>query len=224
MSMKSASTCILPRPQSRVQAMSRNRTWLVCAMLSLAMLSPLSAQGFGSAAASRQGFWYGGGLGQGYTDLWCGICAGERENGGISAYFKAGGTLTRSFLLGGELNAWRRSTGGLSEHLEVLTATGYWYPKPEHGWFVKFGLGMSNYRANDGDDHLSARIFAGTAGTGYEMRVSPILSIVPFLNLTATPNGNLNRENTGDGGFSAERVATDLKVFVIQFGVGITRH
>lgn len=224
MSTKSADTCISPRPATRGDAMSWKRTWLLCAMLGLATVAPANAQGFGSAAASRQGFWYGVGLGQGYTDLWCGICGGERENGGISGYFRAGGTLTRAFLLGGELNAWRRSNGGLNEHLEVLTATGYWYPKPEHGWFVKFGLGMSNYRANDGDDHLSARIFAGTAGTGYEMRVNPFLSIVPFFNVTATPNGNLNRENTGDGGFSADRVATDLNVFVLQFGIGITRH
>ena len=195
---------------------------LACVMLPGA--SPVSAQGFGSAAASRHGFWYGGGLGQGYTDLWCGICAGERENGGISGYARAGGTLTRSFLLGAELNLWRRSNGELNEHVEVLTATGYWYPKPEHGWFVKFGLGLSNYKANEGDDHLAARIFAGTAGTGYEMRVNPVLSIVPYLNLVATPNGNLNRESTNDGGFSSERVASDLKVFVLQFGVGITRH
>jgi hypothetical protein len=195
---------------------------MTCAMLLTAV--PVSAQGFGSAAASRHGFWYGGGLGQGYTDLWCGICGGERENGGISGYARAGGTLTRSFLVGAELNLWRRSTGDLSEHTEVLTATGYWYPKPEHGWFVKFGLGLSNYRANDGDDHLAARIFAGAAGTGYEMRVNPVLSIVPYLSLVATPNGNLNRENTSDGGFSSERVASDLKVFQIQFGVGITRH
>ena len=200
---------------------------LRAALLGCAMLittAPLEAQGFGSAAAARQGFWYGGGLGQGYTDLWCGICAGERENGGISGYARAGGTLTRSFLVGAELNFWRRSTGEVSEHAEVLTATGYWYPKPQHGWFVKFGLGMSNYRANEGDDHLASRIFAAVAGTGYEMRVNPVISIVPFLTLTATPNGNLNRENTGDGGFSSERVATDLKVFQIQFGVGITRH
>jgi hypothetical protein len=193
-----------------------------CVMLVTA--TPSRAQGFGSAAAARHGFWYGGGLGQGYTDLWCSICAGERENGGISGYARAGGTLTRSFLIGAELNLWRRSSGDLSEHTEVLTATGYWYPKPEHGWFVKFGLGMSNYRANQNDDHLAARIFAGTAGTGYEMRVNPVLSIVPYLTLVATPNGNLNRENTNDGGFASERVATDLKVFVLQFGVGITRH
>ena len=205
------------RPSARLPALL-----LGCAMLHAT--GPLTAQGFGSAAAARQGFWYGGGLGQGYTDLWCGICAGERETGGISGYARAGGTLTRSFLIGAELNFWRRSTADLSEHAEVLTATGYWYPKPEHGWFVKFGLGMSNYRANEGDDHLASRIFAGTAGTGYEMRVNPVLSIVPFLTLVATPNGNLNRENTGDGGFSSERVASDLKVFQIQFGVGITRH
>ena len=206
-----------PCPPARLTA-------LLAACVMLGTATPARAQGFGSAAAARHGFWYGGGLGQGYTDLWCGICAGERENGGISGYARAGGTLTRSFLLGAELNLWRRSTGELSEHAEVLTATGYWYPKPEHGWFVKFGLGMSNYRANEGDDHLAARIFAGTAGTGYEMRVNPVLSIVPFLSLVATPNGNLNRENTGDGGFSSERVATDLKVFQLQFGVGITRH
>lgn len=205
------------RPPAR-----RSAALLACVMLSLA--PPASAQGFGSAAAARHGFWYGGGLGQGYTDLWCSICGGERENGGISGYARAGGTLTRSLLVGAELNLWRRSTGDLSEHTEVLTATGYWYPKPEHGWFVKFGLGMSNYRANENDDHLAARIFAGTAGTGYEMRVNPVLSIVPYLTLVATPNGNLNRENTNDGGFSSERVATDLKVFVFQFGVGITRH
>ena len=84
---------------------------LLCLMLAGAGVAPVHAQGFGSAAVSRQGFWYGGGLGRGYTDLACGICGGERENGGISGYLRAGGTLTRSFLLGGELDAWRRRPG-----------------------------------------------------------------------------------------------------------------
>ncbi|HEX9893878.1 MAG TPA: hypothetical protein VGA78_08130 [Gemmatimonadales bacterium] len=189
-----------------------------------ARTTPVEAQGFGTASQSRQGFWIGGGVGQAFTDLACAICGGEREGGGLSAYLRAGDTLTPAFLLGGEVLAWRGGQGDVSEHLEQVGVAGYWYPNPRHGWFVKLGLGYSLYRASEEEEHLAARIFTGSLGAGYEMRVNPVLSIVPFVNLTATPNGNLNRETTADGGFQAVRVADDLKLFVVQFGIGITRH
>jgi hypothetical protein len=206
-----------------VPALSKIRTLLVCLMW-FALATPAAAQGFGPASQSRSGFWISGGLGHAFTDLACNICGGEREGGGWSGYLRAGGTMTPAFLLGGELLAWRKSQNGVGEHLEQIGLAGYWYPKPQHGWFVKLGLGYALYRASEGDEALAARIFSGSLGTGYEMRVNPLWSVVPFLNLTATPSGNLNREDTSDGSYHADRVANDLKVFVIQFGIGITRH
>lgn len=219
------------RRSVRVEAAPRRESMLFrictlfgCGGMLLGLARPVQAQGFGPADQSRRGFWYSLGVGQGYTDLACGICGGERENGGLSGYARAGGTVTRAFLLGGEVSAWRRSQGELREHMEAVSAAAFWYPHPAHGWYVKFGLGYAMYRANEGDEHLAAKIFSGGLGTGYEMRVSPVLSIAPFVNLMATPSGNLNREVTEGGGYHADRVADDLKLLVVQFGIGVTRH
>jgi hypothetical protein len=197
---------------------------MLTAALLVLLVNEAAAQGFGPVTASRQGLWLGGGIGHGWTRLSCGICGGERETGGYSGYLRAGGTVTPRFLLGGELDAWYRNGEELTEHLEALSVTGYFYPSERHGWFVKLGAGVTQYRATEGDDALASRSFSLQAGGGYEMRVSPRLSVVPSVTLLATPNGNLNRESTEGGGFHADRVATDLKLFVIQFGVGITRH
>ena len=211
------------RSPRTIPALFRFCTLLACSMW-LPSAAPAEAQSYGPASQSRAGFWFGGGLGHAFTDLACNICGGERDGGGWSAYLRAGGTMTPAFLLGGEVLAWRQGQDGVSERLEQVGVAGYWYPKPQHGWFVKMGLGYARYKASEGDEHLAARIFSGSLGTGYEMRVNPVLSVVPFLNLTATPNGNLNREDTSDGSYHADRVANDLKVFVVQFGIGLTRH
>jgi len=213
-------------PRRPDPALSRIGTLLLCTVMWLPLATGVAAQGVGPASQSRQGFWMGAGLGQGYTDLACGICGGERETGGLSGYLRAGGTVSEKLLIGGEFTAWRRSQEDLGELLGTLSASAWWYPKPQHGWYLKLGAGLARFRASENEDeeHLVSQNFALLVGSGYEMRVNPVLSIVPFVNLAATPSGNLNREITRDGGYSASRVASDAKLLVIQVGIGVTRH
>lgn len=186
---------------------------------------PLSSQGFGPANNARQGFWIGGGLGQGHTMLSCGICGGDdRSGGGLSGSLRAGATLSPRLLLGAEATAWRGRGDPVSERLYSGAASGWYYPSAEHGWFIKFGVGWSQWRASEGEQALTSSLFSLTAGSGYEMRVNPVLSIVPFINLLASPAGNLNRETGSGADYRAERVATDFRLFVFQVGVGLVRH
>lgn len=198
---------------------------ITTSLLFLLSLLPhaLHGQTWGTPTESRRGFWLGAGLGQGYTDLRCGICGGDREAGGVSGYVRAGGTVTPRFLLGGELSVWRRG-GEITEHLGALAGTALLYPNARHGWFLKLGLGYSRYRASQDDDALVSHVWSAQTGLGYEMRVNPGVSLVPYVTALITPQGNLNREDTRNGGYRAERVATDLNLLSIQFGVGITRH
>jgi len=192
--------------------------WLIVA-------APLASQGFGRADNARQGFWVGGGLGQGHTMLSCGICGGDdRASGGLSGYLRAGATLSPRLLLGAEVTAWRGRGDPVSERLYSGAASGWYYPHAEHGWFIKFGVGWSQWRASEGEQALTSSLFSLTAGSGYEMRVNPVLSVVPFINLLASPAGNLNRETGSGADFRAERVATDFRLFVFQVGVGLVRH
>lgn len=192
--------------------------WLIAA-------APLASQGFGPADNARQGFWIGGGLGQGHTTLSCGICGGDdRASGGLSGFLRGGATLSPRFLLGAEVAAWRGRGDPVSERLYSGAASGWYYPRAEHGWFLKFGVGWSQWRASEGEQALASSLFSLTAGSGYEMRVNPVLSIVPFINLLASPAGNLNRETGSGADFRAERIATDFRLFVFQVGVGLVRH
>jgi hypothetical protein len=56
------------------------------------------------------------------------------------------------------------------------------------------------------------------------MRVNPRISLVPFINLLISAKGDLLREDTRNGGFTASRVADDLSQLALQVGFGITRH
>jgi len=200
--------------------------WGAFVALVLLMIAPAAqAQGFGPVSTARQGFWFGGGVGQGHTYMSCGICGGDRETGGMSGYFRAGGTVTPRLLVGGELDGWRRRSGEVGEYFASVAAVGYLYPSAAHGWFLRLGVGYGRYRAAEDDEALVTGLPVLQVGTGYEVRVNQVLSIVPFVSLLATPNGNLNREiSSSDGGFRADRVATDLNLYGVSFGIGITRH
>jgi hypothetical protein len=193
--------------------------------LAFALLaSPLQGQGFGAPSASRQGIWAGVGLGQGATWLRCDVCDGERSEGGITGYGRVGTTLSDRLLVGADLTYWRRSEDDVLEQSTGLAGAAYWYPNTRHGYYLKFGLGYSWYRAAEEEIALTARLLTAVSGAGYEMRVNPRLSLVPFINLLITTQGNLLREDTRNGRFSATRVADDLRQMSVQVGFGITRH
>jgi outer membrane protein with beta-barrel domain len=163
----------------------------------------------GSASAqqaqTRQGFWIGGGLGYGSMGISCDGCGDTGREGGLSGYFKLGGTLRPNILLGVETNGWTKSEAGTTLTMGNLSGAAYWYPMPTAGLFLKAGAGYSVLDLDTGFGDGSESGFSVQGGLGYDVRVSRNLSITPVANWI----------RGGYDGFSAN---------VLQIGMGITSH
>jgi len=177
-----------------------NRIVAVCALL---LSAAVTAQA--QDAPVRQGFWIGGGLGYGSMGLSCDGCGDVQREGGLSGYFKLGGTLRPNVLLGVETNGWTKSEGSARVTMANLSGAAYWYPMATNGFFVKAGAGYSVLHADDGISSGSDNGFGLLAGLGYDVRVGNNLSITPVANWFR-------------GGFDGGSTN------VLQFGVGVTSH
>jgi len=185
------------------------------AALAAALLA-VSASGAPAQSNSiRHGMWVGAGLGLGSARLSCQICRSNRD-GGTSGYLRAGTTLSSAVLLGLEGTVWYESDRGVDQLLGSLQGVVYLYPKPSSGFYLKAGLGISQFSAKDSDDELSSQALAGQVGIGYEVPMGRSLSIVPFANFLGSTSGDV-RFNDTVAGLSAN---TSL----LQFGVGVTLH
>jgi hypothetical protein len=173
-------------------------------------------------APRHHGLWVGGGVGYAATKLSCGLCGEEGSRiGGLSGYLRAGYTLTPSFLMGVEIDAWGGSAepedpdnDTVGRFMGSVMAVGYWYPSTRMGLFLKAGAGMVSYRA-DGD-FLTVGSFGGTVGAGFEVPVADNLSVVPFVNYLDSANGELKLDG--------EPIGQDGSVSMWQLGVGATWH
>ena len=173
-------------------------------------------------APQHHGFWVGGGLGYAATKLSCGLCGEEGSRiGGVSGYLRVGYTLTPSFLLGAEIDAWGGSAepedpdnDTVSRFMGSIMAVGYWYPSTRMGLYLKAGAGMVSYRA-DGD-FLTVRSFGGTVGAGFEVPVANNISLVPFVNYLDSASGELKLDG--------EPIGQNGSVSMWQLGVGATWH
>jgi len=179
----------------------------------LTALGILTIAGAGAAAAqhpqTREGFWIGFGFGYGSAHASCDACSGNSE-GGATGFLKLGGTLSKSVLLGGSVNAWTKSQGGVTETLGNVTANLYFYPAPESGFFLTGGVGLADYRASDGGSETSSGWGFGV-GTGYDIRVGRMISLTPVVDFTY-------------GGGMSPFGLTGWKQSVIDFGLGVTFH
>jgi outer membrane protein with beta-barrel domain len=173
----------------------------ICALLALALATTASAQ----QAQTRQGIWFGGGLGYGSLGTSCDGCADVDREGGVSGYAKVGGTLRQNILLGVELNGWTKDEGGATVTMGNLSGAAYWYPMPTQGLFIKAGAGYSDLRVSSGGISASDGGFGLLGGLGYDIRASRNLSITPVANYF---------RGSFDGG-SAD---------VLQIGIGVTAH
>lgn len=184
-----------------------------------------------SPAAARQGSWFGFGLGAGAASLHCQICQGDQRTQGTTGYIRAGITLSPTFLVGAEINAWYRTGSAGVQRVAALTGNAYWYPNVRHGYYFKFGFGLTNYRQSQDDpnnrdetDRLIASGFTTHVGTGYEVRVNPRMSIVPYLNLMASAGSTLSAETDDGTRLQRNRLAKDVNVLLVQIGIGLTWH
>ena len=164
--------------------------------LSALLMVVLASTAFAQQAQTRQGFWIGGGLG--YGSLGCDGCD---RLGAPSGYLKLGGTLSKNLLLGMETNGWSRSELGTRLSMGNISGAVYWYPMTTNGLFVKAGAGYSLINDNLGN----SLGFGMLGGVGYDVRVSPQLSVTPVANWFS---GNF------EGG----------PINVLQLGLGVTSH
>ncbi|MBM4187874.1 MAG: autotransporter outer membrane beta-barrel domain-containing protein [Gemmatimonadetes bacterium] len=181
---------------------------------------------------ARQGTWFGVGLGAGSTSLHCQICDSEDAGTrGTSGYIRVGTTVNGRFLVGAELNGWMRSAEAGSQRVLALTGDGYWYPNPRHGYYFKGGFGYSRYKQWSTDDNnneiktgIATGGLTGQVGAGYEVRVNPRMSFVPFVNLIGTARGALFTERSDDTSFERNRLPNRANVLFLQLGMGLTWH
>lgn len=173
--------------------------------------SALAAQ----SVAVRHGIWLGAGVGMGSARLDCTICKAGRDGGG-SGYLRIGTTITPRLLIGAEATAWYHSDSGVDFLLGSVQAVLLMYPMRASGFYIKTGLGVSQYSAKDSQNKVSSQALAGSIGIGYEVRAGRTLSLVPFANFLGTSGADV-RFNDSVADLSAH---TSL----IQVGVGITLH
>jgi hypothetical protein len=180
---------------------------------------------------ARQGMWFSAGLGAGSASLHCRICAGDQQTRGTSGYLRVGTTVNRKLLIGAELNGWLRSAEDGQQRVYALTGNGYWYPNPRHGYYFKGGFGITRYKQwihdqnnEDVTTGLSTSGLGVQVGGGYEVRVNPRMSLVPYLNLIGSAKGGM--ATTRDDGTHYERnqLSTGANLILLQLGVGLTWH
>jgi len=166
-------------------------------------------------ADARRGFWLGAGLGAGAGSRRCGICENERDRG-TAGYLRGGITLNRKFLLGLEGSGWRRSGAEGRRRILAVTLGTWWYPSEHQGYFLRWGAGVSRWRASQDGAAAVSNALALIVGAGYEVRVNPGLSVVTYLNALGSSKGALGLESKDavSGGHSP----------LFQLGVGLTRH
>jgi len=164
---------------------------------------------------TREGFWIGFGFGYGTAGLTCDACGSTTREGSASGYVKLGGTLNKSVLLGGEVDAWTKGESGVTVTLGNVSAAAYLYPAPQTGFFFKGGVGYANLRVSNSGT-ATANGFGFVVGAGYDIRVGRNISLTPVANFYWGGDGDLKESGT--------TIDTGYKHNVFDFGLGITFH
>jgi hypothetical protein len=134
----------------------------------------------------RHGLYLSVGAGGGSVGFECSICNSDNRTGGASGYIGLGGTLSPHWRLGGEVNVWGRSEGGVDRVAVAVQFVAAWYPSRTGGFFVKAGVGGLAHAEDDGTNELTASGGSFSLGIGYDVRIGRSLAITPFLNSIAT--------------------------------------
>jgi hypothetical protein len=142
-----------------------------------------------------------------------------------------GTTVNGRLLVGAEVNGWMRSDQEGNQRVVALTANGYWYPNPRHGYYFKGGFGLSQYKqwsSPENDPDVSTGIstggFTGQVGAGYEVRLNPRMSFVPYVNVVGTAQGSLSTERDDGTSYERNKLPNRANVLLLQLGIGFTWH
>ncbi|HWA56704.1 MAG TPA: outer membrane beta-barrel protein [Gemmatimonadales bacterium] len=179
----------------------------------LLLLPPATASA--QRAAEHHGVWVGAGVGLGSAKLSCNVCRPDRT-GGTAAYLRAGATITQSVLVGLEATGWYRSKDDIDQLLGSLQAVVLLYPRKASGFYLKTGLGISQFSAKDNQDEVSSQALSMQFGLGYEVAMGRNMSIVPYANFLGSTGADVRFNNTVAG--------LSANTSLLQFGVGLTLH
>lgn len=172
---------------------------LVClftATPAFAQVQPVTASG--RQPLAREGFWFSGGLG--YGTIGCSDCDGVRLSG-LSGGLSLGTTVNPKFLFGIGTTGFARSIDGSMLRAGTFDARIRFYPSLYNGFHINGGLGLGSVSFEGVTEFGAGAMF----GIGWDIRVSPNVSLTPFYN-----------------GFA---MASDLgDANVGQIGLGITIH
>ncbi|MGH7520633.1 MAG: hypothetical protein ACREMI_05100 [Gemmatimonadales bacterium] len=98
----------------------------------------------------------------------------------------AGGALSQKVLLGASIDVWAKSEGTVA----ALLARFRFYPSVTSGFFLTGGLGLGRWQADGTDANSSDTGTSELIGLGYDVRVSPNVSLTPFWNWFAAQTTN----------------------------------
>jgi len=142
--------------------------------------SQLAGQGY-----HRQGFWFGGGLGGGSTT---GEEAGNEA--GPALYFRAGGTLSQHFLMGGDILGWYWKSGDQELLRSSLSLAVVFYPLERANLLVRGTAGFAHAESTRpspvGGGILEVNNedgFSLAVGVGYDIRLSETVSLTPNIDV-----------------------------------------
>lgn len=150
---------------------------------------------------TRQGLWFSGGLGYGSASA-----SGARRMGGVSGGVAAGWTLSSRVQLGLGATGWMKSGLGESGR-EITIGIGTldtrirFYPDPRFAFFFTGGLGLGVIRSTDEQRGFNHTGIALLGGAGYDIALTPDVSVTPFANYYAVRTGD-PRANVGQIGLA----------------------
>jgi len=163
----------------------------------------------------REGQFLSVGLGGGFDQVTCSVCAGTPKTG-LTGFVRFGGTLNEKTLLGAEFDGWTRGDEGIRQYLGSLMGVAMFYGGPQEAFYFKLGAGAVGFRASEDGEALTSLAPGATAGVGYDYPITETLSITPFANFVLAPFAGLN--------MNGESAVSGATLALLQGGLSLTWH
>jgi len=193
---------------------------VIATLLACSRLTEAQATGWPN---TRRGFWIGFGMGDGSARIDCTFFCDSGRRDAVSGVIGSGFTLSPHVLVGGEATGWL-SRSISRNGIWTASAVVLWYPSRTGASYLKLGIGWLSYRAYPevaDATGLLADAPSATLGAGYEVRVGPRVSLVPWINVVASTRVTLDYRL----GFSEPPpLPPTVRFNVVQAGLGVTRH
>jgi len=182
----------------------------------LAAAAPARAQKQGkSEGPYREGFWIGVGLGYGSATISCSECMDNSRYGAATVSLRMGGTPSRQLLVGGEVDAWSRTSSDVTETVGDVSGVVLFYPSSTGTFFIKGGVGGVVYDANT-SPKLETSGFGVSIGVGIDLYLGHRFSLTPYASYVTALSGTV-KIGGSDTGYEA-------KPNLIVVGLAATWH